>query len=86
MTDLNQLAALIESDLDSIVARWRNEVRALPSARDLDVPTLNDHIPELLKELAAGLKANSDQSIPEAVAGSSPPIHGLQRLKDAYDI
>ena len=61
-------------------------MRELPSARNLDVDTLNDHIPGLLDELAEAIQTNSDQSIPAALADGSPPIHGLQRLKDAFDI
>ncbi|HQX81865.1 MAG TPA: hypothetical protein PKW63_08920 [Vicinamibacterales bacterium] len=34
------------------------QVRELPAARDLDVPTLNDHIPGLLAELAIELRRN----------------------------
>jgi signal transduction histidine kinase len=86
MSELNQLAALIQREREAIVARWRQQVRELPSARNLDVATLNDHIPGLLDELSEALQANSDQSIPEALADGSPPIHGLQRLKDAFDI
>ncbi|MEK7951567.1 sensor histidine kinase [Luteolibacter soli] len=86
MSELTKLAALIQRDRDSIVARWRQQVRELPSARTLDVAALDDHIPGLLDELAAALRARSDQTIPEALAEGSPPIHGLQRLMDAFDI
>ena len=86
MSELNKLAALIQRDRDSIVARWRLQVRELPSARSLEVAALDDHIPGLLDELATALQARSDQTIPEALAQGSPPIHGLQRLKDAFDI
>jgi len=86
MRELNKLAALIKQERDSIMARWRQQVRELPSARTLDTATLDDHIPGLLDELATALQAKSDQTIPEALAESSPPIHGLQRLKDAFDI
>jgi two-component system, OmpR family, phosphate regulon sensor histidine kinase PhoR len=85
-TDLNQLATLIHGKRDTLLARWRQQVRQLPSARQLDVPTLNDHIPDLLDELAASLQSNPDQTIPEALLEGSPPIHGLQRLQDGFDI
>ncbi|MEO8314724.1 MAG: HAMP domain-containing sensor histidine kinase [Pseudomonadota bacterium] len=83
---LDQLAALVEQEAPSLLARWRREVRQLHSAGELDVPTLNDHIPELIDELAAALRAKSDQTIPEALSETSPPAHGLQRLKDGFDI
>jgi len=50
------------------------------------VPTLNDHIPQLLAELASALRARSGETIAQALLEGSPPAHGLQRVKDAFDI
>ncbi len=83
---LNELARLIERERDALLAGWRAQVRALPAARDLDAPTLNDHIPDLLAELATALRAGSGETIAEALLDASPPAHGLQRVKDAFDI
>ena len=83
---LDQLAALIKRDREALLSRWRGQVRQLSSARVLDAPTLNDHIPKLLDELAAALHAQSEESIPEALREGSPPAHGLQRLQDGFDI
>ncbi len=86
VNDLDNLAALIKQERHALLSRWRQQVRQLPSARHLDIPTLNDHIPGLLDELAAALQSKSDQTIPEALGEGSPPAHGLQRLQDAFDI
>ena len=83
---LDQFAALLEREHDALLARWRLQVRQLPSARQLDVPTLNDHIPGLLDELAAAVQSKSAQTIPEALSESSPPAHGLQRFQQEFDI
>jgi signal transduction histidine kinase len=83
---LDALAQLIEHERDALLAVWRTQVRALPVARDLDVPTLNDHIPHLLAELAGALRAGSGETIAQALLDGSPPAHGLQRVKDAFDI
>jgi two-component system, OmpR family, phosphate regulon sensor histidine kinase PhoR len=83
---IEKLALLIERERDAILVAWRSQVRKLPSARNLDVPTLNDHVPNLLIELATALRSRSDESIAEAVQGGSPPIHGVQRVKDAFDV
>ena len=83
---LDELARLIEHERDSLLTRWRGQVRELPAARDLDAPTLNDHIPDLLAELAAALRSRSDETIMHALLDGSPPAHGLQRVKDAFDI
>ena len=86
MSESNKLAALIRQERAVILARWRQEVRELPSARALSVATLNDHIPVMLDEVAAALEEKSDQTIPEALAEGSSPVHGSQRLKDGFDI
>jgi len=83
---LDQLAQLIERNRDALLAAWRLQVRALPAARGLDVPTLNDHIPYLLTELATALRTRSDETIAQILLDGSPPAHGLQRVKDAFDI
>ncbi len=85
-TALGRLATLIKSERQPMLARWRQQVRQLPSARQLDIPTLNDHIPDLLDELATALESRPDQTIVEALGEDSPQAHGLQRLKDAFDI
>ena len=83
---LDQLAALITNGRDSLLSRWREQVRQLPSAKRLDTPTLNDHIPQLLDELAKALRSKSEQTIPDALREGTPPAHGLQRAQDDFDI
>jgi two-component system phosphate regulon sensor histidine kinase PhoR len=82
----DELARLIEQERDALLARWRGQVREFPVARELDVPTLNDHIPILLEELVAALRSKSDETIAQALHDGSPPAHGMQRVKDAFDI
>lgn len=86
VSQLDKLAALIRRERDALLSQWRQQVRELPSAQHLDAPTLNDHLPQLIDELAAALKARSDETIPEALGEASPPAHGLQRVRDGYDI
>jgi len=86
INDLDKLAALIKQERNALLSQWREQVRQLPSAKHLDTPTLNDHIPGLLDELAAALQSGSHQTIPQALRGSSPQAHGLQRLQDAFDL
>src|SRR5215469_8767989 len=86
MNGLNELAALIRQQRDALLSSWRQQVRQLPSARNLDTPTLNDDIPQLLEELANALKSKSDRTIPEALARGSPPVHGVVRFREGYDI
>ena len=86
INDLDRLAELIKQERNALLARWRQQVRQLPSAQHLDTPTLNDHIPTLLDELAAALRSRSDETIPDALCEGSPPAHGLQRVEDGFDI
>jgi two-component system phosphate regulon sensor histidine kinase PhoR len=84
--ELITLALLIRREREPLLSHWRREVRELPSARQLDAPTLNDHIPGLLDELANALEAMSDETIAEALRGGTPSAHGLQRLQDGFNI
>ena len=58
----------------------------MPSARNLDRPTLDDHIPQLLEEIAEALKERRDESIPAVMLEGTPPAHGIQRLEDGFDL
>lgn len=84
--ELKTLAKLIRRDRDQLLTRWRALVRELASAKHLDVPTLNDHLPTLLDELAEALESKSDETIAEALRDGSPLAHGLQRVQDGFDI
>jgi len=79
------LAALIRRERDALLAEWREEVRQLSVAHNLDVPTLNDHIPDLLEELACELEVCSDGSMIEGLK-ENPITHGLDRLRLGFDI
>ena len=86
ISDLDKLAALIQQERNALLAQWREQVSQLPSAKHLDTPTLNDHVPLLLDELVTAFRQVSDQTIPEAMLEGSPPVHGLQRHQDGFDI
>lgn len=83
---LDQLADLIKIERNEILNRWRQQVRTLPSAAALSTPTLNDHIPSLLDELCDAFRKSRNASIPEKLAEGTPPEHGLQRLRDGFEV
>ncbi len=83
---VDDLAALITRERESLLSKWRDQVRELPSAQSLDTPTLTDHIPALLNELVAALYADSEATIPAALETGTPPAHGVQRLRDGFDL
>ena len=82
---LHTLAALIRRERDTLLDQWRQEVRQLSVAHNLDVPTLNDHIPDLLEELADELDAHVDESMVGELKKNSV-VHGLDRLRLGFDI
>lgn len=81
-----QLADLLEKEEQALLARWRMVLKQLPSAKNLDTPTLNDHIPGLLQELIAELRTNASADVFAVLPGNTPPAHGLQRLEDGFEI
>ena len=84
--NLLKLAALIKQERDVLLSQWREQVRKLPSAKHLDTPTINDHVPAFLDDLASAFQLGSDQTIPEALLEGSPAAHGGQRYQDGFDI
>ncbi len=87
MKTAGALAALIRSERAGLLAAWRAGVQKIDSARPLDTPTLNDHLPRLLDALALELAAVSHGAVPAAPAASArSPAHGAQRLRDGYRI
>src|SRR5262245_19621773 len=83
---LPKLAELIRREREPLLARWRDQVRQLPSAKHLDEPALNDHVPALLDELVAAFESKSDETIPEALLHGTPPEHGMDRHRVGFDI
>jgi two-component system, OmpR family, phosphate regulon sensor histidine kinase PhoR len=83
---LDKLAELIRRERESLLEQWRRDVRHIPGAKGLDTPTLNDHIPDLLEELATTLQTEQDEATVEPHMKLNPKAHGLQRLQDGFDI
>lgn len=86
VVELRRIGALLREQRHVLLARWRREVRQLPSAQGLDVPTLNDHMPLLIDELANALEQQPDESAEEALLRGSPPVHGRERLHDGFSV
>ena len=84
--NLDLLAGALLAQSAAVMERWRQRVRVLSSARGLDLPTLNDHMPVWLAELAAALRAIAHAGSDEGEAEATPLAHGLQRYDDGFDI
>ena len=83
---LAKLAALIRTNREALLMNWRTQVCQLPSARNLDMPTLTDHIPRLVDELAHAFETESDETSAKSLRQGSSPAHGFQRGQDGFNI
>jgi len=77
-----RLVALIRDQRDNLLASWRRQVRQLPGAANLDAPTINDQVPELLDDLANALSAENENADTNAVSAE----HGLLRWEAGFDV
>ena len=82
--DLQRFAALIRHDSEQILSSWRREVRKLPGAAELDMPTINDEVPQLLENLALALSRDPETASTETETISTE--HGLLRWQAGFDI
>ena len=82
--NLQRLAALINDRRDELLADWRTQVRRLPGAADLDAPTINDEVPQLLDSLAEELVRGSEE--PDAEVKAASAEHGLLRWQAGFDV
>jgi two-component system, OmpR family, phosphate regulon sensor histidine kinase PhoR len=80
--NLIRLFSLIRDRREELLARWRQQVRQLPGAADLDVPTINNQVPELLDTLADALKAKNELGETNSISAE----HGLLRWQAGFDV
>jgi two-component system, OmpR family, phosphate regulon sensor histidine kinase PhoR len=83
---LNTLAEMIEQEREEIIAYWRKEIRRIPHAEKLDTPALEEHLAELLADLAKALRESRMDADVEPEFRIGPQIHGLQRFHAGFDI
>lgn len=84
--NLQQFADTIQKHRDTLLKAWREQVRRLPAAQKLDVPSLNDHIPALFDELVAALFQGHTDSVLDLHLRDSAKVHGSLRLREGFDI
>jgi len=81
-----KLAALIQMHREDILSAWRTKVRRLPSAKDMETPLINDHIPALLDDLAAALLVPPEEAGEQVSQQVGPKIHGVMRFDEGFNI
>jgi signal transduction histidine kinase len=82
--NLHKLASLIGDRREELLAHWRTDVRQLPGAKELDMPTINDEVPQLLDSLAEELVRGSEGRDAQVSAISAE--HGLLRWQAGFDV
>jgi two-component system phosphate regulon sensor histidine kinase PhoR len=84
--NLNTFSLLIKENSDLLLSEWREEVKKLPLAQDLETPTLNDHIPDLIEELAYAISDDCTDKILLDELKNKPILHGLDRLRIGFNV
>ena len=85
MDERAALADLLEREQDTLLAEWRHKVRQLPSAKQLPVPALNDHVPMLIEELVSALRHPERFDPDKPLASYASVEHGTQRAHNGYE-
>ena len=80
-----RLADFLRERHDEILARWEQEVSRLRPAKFLTRPTLLDHIPDFLRQLADFVQALRDHQV-VAPPQQFPIVHAIERLDVGYDL
>lgn len=79
------VATLVADNKAQLLFDWRAMLRELQASRGLDRPTLDDHVPQLIDEIVAGLRAHHEQSVVEQ-GMRTPAAHGRQRFDAGFDL
>lgn len=84
------LALLLRERREELLASWRKTVRLMDVAKNLEASEINDHIGNLLEELALELERGGEDSVLEAGGpkpmGQIPVIHGKERMVLGFDL
>lgn len=80
------LATVFKEFHAELIAHWREQARTLPGAQQLDHLALTDHIPDLVAEITRDLALERDGALSIEHAKGSPPVHGVQRFHDGFDL
>jgi two-component system, OmpR family, phosphate regulon sensor histidine kinase PhoR len=83
---LNILSNLIRGDSELILREWTLRVLRIPSAREVDRPTLLDHMPMLIEELSTKLKRQEETAIDPADSNHCSEAHGTLRFQEGFDV
>jgi len=80
---MRSLARFIREHRTRILDEWLEAAGRLPSAHDLPLPAIRDHVPEILESIADAV----DRHDPAALElRGLPNLHAAIRLREGYDL
>lgn len=82
---IEHLAEVFGRNHEEIIAEWRLHASELLRERQLDKPTLTDHLPDLVAGITRDLALGQDGPLSERASGN-PPVHAVQRFHEGLDV
>ena len=83
---VEHLAEVFGRCQEEIIGEWRLHADKLLRERNLDKPTITNHLPDLVAEITRDLALNRDGTVSVEQTRGSPPVHGVQRFYDGLDV
>ncbi len=83
---VQHLAEVFGRCQEEIIGEWRLRAGELLRARNLDKPTITNHLPELVAEITRDLALVRAGPLSAEQTRGSPPVHGVQRFHDGLDV
>ena len=80
---MQEFAAFIRENKPRIMDEWLAAVRRLPSAHDLPLPVIADHVPDMLDQLAEAIER--EDTTAQSLHGL-PNLHAALRAREGYDL
>src|SRR5581483_537067 len=80
------LSGLIQEEADGIIRQWIIQVMRIPNAREMDRPTLIDHMPDLLEEIWKTLRNHEEMAIESGDSNGNSEAHGALRFQEGFDL
>jgi len=81
-----ELAEVLKTHKEEIIAEWRQRAGELLAGLQLDTPTIVDHLPDITAEIIRDLALDRDGNLSAEHIKGSPPVHGVQRFHDGLNI
>jgi hypothetical protein len=83
---LTTLSDFILNEAALIIDDWIDKVMRVPQARELDRPTLIDHMPDLIRQLGQSVRKHEDLVINASNGNGTCEAHGSLRFQAGFDV